>query len=549
MTDLRAVDVMGFAGSFAAGVDQAGFDIVSKREPDKFKGFGMPSVLYNMPWIDGQVAPPEDWDLPVEAVDLVYGCPPCSGFSQLSHANTLIHGAVVGPDAEINECMTWFVDYAARVKPQVAIMESVAVAFKDGKEFMEALWERLREASGVDYYLTHVVMNASLVGGDVIRPRYFMVAHREPFGVGLEYLSPRTALEVIKDLGPEDPDDLDWGHMVKTGSGIHRWKQTFEWLEELGLEWLPGQRLPDVIFNPDALAAHPEILTDPPDFWLRSVDGKPSERAAKHGVTRDVYSHYFSTDPFSTFRWRPDKPYGVVVGAVLDRAIHPTEPRTLTWREAARFMSIPDTWSLRSLVERKAAGELGKAVPSASGKWIAHWARMSIEGTPGEFAGVPDPGGNPDIRVIDVRDQKRVDAILKSPPPQSFYTDDYADPSPDTWVIDRKRRPKSWWQYEERLAAEGEAEKSTQKRAETTAKGRTKRHQEAPPPASRGNIQRIRPERVARLLEEAGIDKAEAARRLGVSVSRVNELTTHTRPKSWLNAARWAEVQEMIRAG
>jgi hypothetical protein len=33
-----------------------------------------------------------------------------------------------------------------------------------------------------------------------------------------------------------------------------------------------------------------------------------------------------------------------------------------------------------------------------------------------------------------------------------------------------------------------------------------------------------------------------------VSPSRINELTTHTRPGSWLNAARWEEVQEVLRA-
>lgn len=546
---LKAMDIMGFAGSFAAGVDQAGFDVIAKREPAKFRGFGMDSVLYNMPWVDGQVAAPEDWDRSGEAVDLVYGCPPCSGFSQLSFANTLVHGAVVGPEAEINECMTWFVDAAAREKASVVVMESVAVAFKNGKEFMEDLWRRLRDRSGVDYSLTHVVMNNTLVGGDVVRPRYFMVAHVEPFGVGLEFVSPRTAAEVLADLpGQEDPDDLDWGHMVKRGTGVQRWKDTFEWLDSLGLEWPQGQRLPDVIFAPDALAAHPEILTDPPPFWLRTVDGPPSARAAKHGVTRDVYSHYFSTDPFSTFRWRADRPYGVVVGAVLDRAVHPLYPRTLTWREAARFMTLPDTWSLRSLVERQAAAELGKAVTSAAGKWVAHWARMSIEGTPGEFAGVPDPADDR-VRVIDVRDQKRVDAILASPPPQSFYTSDYADPNPARWLIDRKRRPKSWWQYEERLAAGTTPAETRAGTAEVPAKRRTKRDQEAPSRLSGGNIQRVRPERVARLLEEAGIDKAEAARRLGVSVSRVSELVGHSRPKSWLNEARWAEVQEAIRAG
>ena len=543
---MKAVDVMGFAGSFAAGVDQAGFDIVSKREPAKFKGFGMDSVLYNMPWIDGQVAPPEDWDGPAEPdIDFLYGCPPCSGFSQLSFANTLVHGAVVGPDAEINECMTWFVDYAARVKAPVVVMESVAVAFKNGKEFMEALWERLRERSGVDYMLTHVVMNNTLVGGDVIRPRYFMVAHTEPFGVGLEFVAPRNAIDVIQDLGQaEDTTDLDWGHMVKRGSGIQRWKSTFEWLAERGLEWEPGTRLPDIILDRE------DLKNDPPPFWLKS-DGPPSERAASHGITRDVYSHWFSTDPFSTFRWRPDKPYGVVVGAVLDRAVHPTAPRTLTWREAARFMTLPDTWSLRSLVERQAAAELGKAVTGAAGKWIAHWAKMCLEGTPGEYAGRPDPKDG--VRVIDVRDQKRVDEILRNPPAQSFYTSDYADPDPATWLIDRKERPDTWWQYEEAVAAGryADAKPSRREKAPAKVEKTAAKATKTPAPATvrGGVIERIPPERVAALIQEVGIDKKEAARRLGVSVSRVNELTTHTRPKSWLNAARWAETKEAIRAG
>lgn len=541
---MKAVDVMGFAGGFAVGVDQAGFDVISKREPAKFKGFGMPQVLYNMPWVDGQVAEPEDWDLPMELdIDLVYGCPPCSGFSQLSYINTVTAGAIVGPDAPINECMTWFVDYAARVKPRVAVMESVSVAYKNGKEFMEALWERLREQSGIDYYMTHVVMNNSLIGGDVVRPRYFMVAHTEPFGVGLEFVEPRTMIEVIGDLPAEDEwDDPDWGHHTIRGTAVDRWRKTFVWLAEQGREWRQGTRLPDNV----------EGMT-PPDFWLRN-DGVIGKR---NRTGFPVLSHWYSSDPFSTVRWTADKPFGVIVGDSLNRAMHPTAPRPITFREAARLVALPDDWSVRTLVEANSGAELGKAVTGAAGKWIAHWARMSIEGTPGEYAGVPMDYDDR-IRVIDVRDQRRVDAILRDPPAGAFYEDDgtLADPDPKTWIIDRKQRPTRWrqrdWAAEADLNDPPDPDPVRPPRAARTPAGprpRAAKTAARTPAPARGTIVRVEPERVAAVLTELGIDKREAARRLGVSVSRVNELTTHTRPKSWLNAERWDDVNEKLRAG
>jgi site-specific DNA-cytosine methylase len=531
---MKAVDVMGFAGSFAAGVDQAGFDIIAKREPAKFKGFGMDSMLYNMPWVEGQLADPEDWDLPADRVELVYGCPPCSGFSQLSHANTLIHNAVVGPEAEINECMVWLVDYAARVRPSVVILESVGVAFKSGREWMEGLWERLRERSGVDYYLTHVNMNASLVGGDVIRPRYFLVAHTEPFGVGLEFVRPRTAAEVLADLPAQtDDSDEDWGHMLKRGSGIQRWLKTMEYLKEHGRTWRPGTRLPD---NNEGL--------EPPEFWLRK-DNRRTERMDKVlGADHpSVYSHWYSTDPFSTYRWHPDRPYGVVVAAVLDRAIHPVHDRPLTWREAARFMSIPDDWSMASMVRRQAAGELGKAVPSASGKWIAHWARMSIEGTPGEFAGVAQSDER--VRVIQVQNEAQVKALIDQPPVGAFWTEPFADPTPARWLIDRRARPVVWRQRDQQEPPEKAP--PVARRARRTPVQGASRTAKTPVASPDGTIRRVPPEDVMSYIESLGIDKKEAARRLGVSYSRVNELTGHSRPKSWLNVDRWDDVKEKLK--
>lgn len=548
---MKAIDVMGFAGSMACGVDQAGFDVIAKREPSAFKGFGVASMTYNMPWLDSQVSVPEDWRLmPGEDVDLVFGCPPCSGFSQLSSMNVVIYkdtGTTYrGEDAEINECMVWLIDYAARIGPPVVIMESVGAAYKLGRAWFEKLWLRLRERTGMDYKLTHVRMNAALVGGDVIRPRYFMVAHTVPFGVGLDFVEPRTFREVVEDLpAEEEPGDPDWGHVTAPG-GPARLAKTVEWLQSMGRDWRPGTRLP---LNTEGL--------EPPEFWLKAK-GRPSKR---EGYRDDVYSHWYSTDAFSPLRWRPDKPFGVVVAATLDRAVHAFYPRNLTYREAARFMSIPDSWSLRVLVEGRKTAELGKAIPSASAKWIAHWAKTAIEGTPGEYAGNQDTDDDR-IRVINVTTAKDVDAIFRDETFEPNWNAVFSDSDPKNWLIDRKARPTEWWQRDDELRIfvprTGVKSKGKTAGPEPADRGSTPRPGATPPPSGTtrtagprsgvGPIVRISPEVMASLLSELGLSKEQAAAKLGVSASRVSELVGHQRPKSWLNAARWDEVQAALRA-
>lgn len=542
---MKAVDVMGFAGSMAAGVDQAGFDVIAKREPSSFNRFGVESMTYNMPWVEVQVSPFDQWDLPSESVELVYGCPPCSGFSQLSTLNTKIYAhtgtTYYGESAEINECMTWFNDYVARVRPRVAIMESVGPAFKLGRGWMESLLEGLRKKSGLPYRLAHVNMNASLVGGDVVRPRYFYVAHLDPFGIGLEFVRPRPMIEVIGDLpAGQEMDDPDWGHFGQQSGGPIRLARTMAWMRRHGLEWRQGTRLPDNLprgEDGEILPPDPEELGD----WYKSVP--------RGGRFPDVFSHWYSTDAFAPFRWRADKPFGVVVAATLDRAVHPMADRTLTFREAARFMSLPDTWSLRVLTEKHKPAELGKAVPTASAKWISHWAKMAIEGTPGEYAG--EETGNPDIRVFNVQKEADVRAIMAGRSIDGWWPESMtSDPLPERWLVDRKERPLEWWQREDELgifAGHRKARPRAGRAGKAAAPAPARATQSAPVHENDATITRVQPDVFAAFLSEAGLSEAEAARKLGVSVSRINELTGYRRPKSWLNASRWIEVQEVLR--
>ncbi len=207
-------------------------------------------------------------------------------------------------------------------------------------------------------------------------------------------------------------------------------------------------------------------------------------------------------------------------------------------------MSLPDTWSMRVLVEKNRPDELGKAVPTASAKWVAHWAKMSIEGTPGEYAG--EDTDDPNIRIFNVQKAPQIEALWAGKVEGAAYHPEsiQSDPNPDIWLVDRKTRPADWWQREDELGIFNAPIKQPRTLVQRSARA----SQTTTKPKSVGSIVRVAPTEVAALLTELGLTKQDAAAKLGVSVSRINELTTDTRPGSWLNSERWDSVQEALRA-
>ncbi len=536
---MRAVGVMDFAGGFACGVTQAGLDYVAKREPSAFAGFGVPAIEENFEGVQVEVSEPEFWS--VVQAEVVFGCPPCSGFSMLSTINTadsktgkVVDGVRVaqrGIDSPDNKWMRDLVSYAAKVKPEVVIMESVPSGGKLGAPLMRELWQRARDESGLDYHMTDLFMNAALVGGDVIRPRYFLVLHRRPFGVDLPRSRPRTLMEVVGDLPLEVPTRRDpgidpaWGHVTNGSSSDERIRLTIEEFRRHGYDWAEGKRLPQ----------HLEVWTkelghEYPEWW--------------YGKNGDLLSHAVSDNMYSPFRWRADKPMGVVTGGVLDRAVHPVAARPFTYREAARFMGLPDDWSLRPIVDGKKDSWLGKAIPVASGRWVGTWARASVEGEPGEYAGVVV---EPKHRVIDVTTADRVRQV------EQGHDDD-----PVWW--DRPERPRVFYSdarlgiQEGQRASSGPAPAPVQDlrpgRPRKVARSAPRTPGDAPRAKSRVQAQpiaRIAPETFAQAFASLGLSPAEAAEAMGVSRSRIAELTGQHRPNSWLNAERWEEVQAQFR--
>jgi site-specific DNA-cytosine methylase len=387
MTTDPFIDTHCFAGGLALGVAQSGFELVGKKEG---KGaFGAANMEANRHILGDkwqtQADLYENWE-PIDA-RLIVGNPPCSGFSTMSTFDPKLRG----PESKLNACMWGITEYAAKVKPEIFVFESVAIAYKDGRGLMQQLRARLEELSGEKYHLTHVLHSARSCGAPQFRQRYFFVAHRVPFGM-------------------EAPDTQFLPTM----------RDTIQDLENLSLSW------DDQAFAPDLSMIHPQLqrrhgyradgmidghmthstphtrnmeaLANVVDWHEGESNVAALRRAAEQSIAipdgwqsraEDLERAGWSTSFDRVRRYKSDGPSPVIVGDSLTMNLHYKLNRTLTHREVARIMGYPDDWRIAPL---KGAPQLirfwGKGVTVDCGRWLGTWLRNSFDGSPGVDTGV-----------------------------------------------------------------------------------------------------------------------------------------------------------------
>lgn len=378
----RAVDCQGFAGGFTLGMVQAGFKLVGKREMKG--GFGVKNCTANRHLLGSdwaaEAVDPSEWTS-VDA-DVVFGNPPCSGFSVMSAKDFR------GADSKINACMWSFVDYASKVKPYVAVFESVQNAFtsQDGHELMLALRARLEAQTGFSYTLHHVRHNAIAIGGAAVRRRYFWLASRIPFGVERPALKRYPVLlDIIGDLANlaptwqaqpyrapatwwsdsrRSPTNAVDGHIGLNNPLIRRMQDLMQ-----GVDWKAGMAIGEVA------RAYWDKHGKLPDSW----------RATEEKVVKNDFFMGFTTP----VRWDGRRYGRVITGGGLHNVVHPTLNRTITHRETARILGFPDDWNVLPL--RGVSGlnmTWGKGITVDCGRWIGRWIKAALDEQPGSYSGV-----------------------------------------------------------------------------------------------------------------------------------------------------------------
>lgn len=319
-------------------------------------------------------------------VDVVIGCPPCSGWSGWTGPKER------GADARAHEHTRAFIRYAAAIKPRVVVFESVQQAFTQGLAMMRDYRAMLEDLSGKPYDLHHVRMNNLMVGGHSYRPRYFWVAVEAgaPFGVDAEWPADSlpTLVDVIGDLAdlPEtwklqpyqreassfvqhqlSKSGLVDGHVTRDNVHTQRVADVFKALPNGNHDWLWGMDLANAL----------KQVYDTHGGWVPESWNSKIEKI----VSRDFYMGFSIP-----YRWRGDACANVLTGGALDLVVHPTHPRTITHREAARIMGLPDDWKIEPVKDYAPLQDVwGKAVALDASRWIGAQVRRHLDGQVGSF--------------------------------------------------------------------------------------------------------------------------------------------------------------------
>ena len=168
---MNAIDLFCGAGGFSAGFEDAGIDVrygvdTDERALESFEanheGTGIRHDI-------SEGVPPELEDL---EVDVVFGSPPCQGFSDARGSRRL--------DDDRNQLVFSFIQWVAHFEPDYVMMENVAGMTTIGEAFLEAIEA---EFAAAGYRVEWETLNAADFGVPQTRERVIYCGVREDLAV------------------------------------------------------------------------------------------------------------------------------------------------------------------------------------------------------------------------------------------------------------------------------------------------------------------------------------------------------------------------------
>lgn len=390
-----AVDLFAGAGGFSLGIEQAGFDVVAALEIDSVHAA---VYSYNFPHtrvicadataiaaktIENEAV--RGWSAhPVEVyhhrplhawhgeIDLAIGGPPCEGFAQTSKRQV---------EDKRNDLVFEFSRLVRELQPRYFVMENVPGLLEERYDDLRQKLFADLEAGG--YQITQPVqaINARHFGVPQERPRLFILGTRIGYPL-LEYPSP--------SLNEPDSIQTSVGEAISDLPNIDRWEELLGSDEVLltDEQLLECQeRSSDYVRSLRNQLQDPTNLSYPrqwnPQLFTGSMRTVHTPTSAKRFATTAMGK----VEQKSRLR-RLDlnsicPPLRAGTGSdrgrhTSPRPIHPTHPRVISVREAARLHSFPD-WFRFHATKWHGFRQVGNALPPLLGRAVGAKVVQALE--------------------------------------------------------------------------------------------------------------------------------------------------------------------------
>lgn len=367
MEELSAVSLFAGCGGFCEGIELAGFSVKCAVEMDRFAAqtyrFNFPKVrLFEddiRRFLSGDGADPKT--LGLGRVDLVFGGPPCQGYSQIGTRDV---------NDERNGLYKEFARVVDRLRPRMFLMENVPnlLLMRKG-HYRDLILRKLRSVG----YRNATVVRASAAdfGVPQLRQRVFFVGTRDDSRLPVDLLqlfegllscqrveAPFSVRDAIGDLPAQVVASGETTDYPVTDS-----PSRFQRMMRLDFDAKPyskrAKRRRGIGRQPIALHNHHTKEIQERRQHLISLL-KPGQKG--DSLPRDVWN---GLRPEKWRRLHPDLPSYTILAQMhrdMSEWVHPTLERWITVREAARLQSFHDGFVFVGS-EWQQLKQVGNAVP------------------------------------------------------------------------------------------------------------------------------------------------------------------------------------------
>jgi DNA (cytosine-5)-methyltransferase 1 len=397
------IDLFSGVGGLSLGFEQAGFDVVASVEYDPVHAavheFNFPLtevICADVSKIDvtdllaaakrGFVAHGHgeaDWK---DTVDVIFGGPPCQGFSTMGKRD-------VRDDR--NKLVYRFADLILAIRPRYFVMENVPGMASGGHAgILSRLMERFRKqydiAVRLDDVRTRAILNAADFGvpqdrrrlilfgalkGEAVPQYPIPTVKRSPKRSGDEPQAARHPFDFLP-TGPtvwdaiRDIPDLDEFEALFETDEVKLTKRHLRTAARAMSDY--ARRLREELEDPEDFS-HPRVWD--PSFLTSSMRTEHTGESIRRFMATapgkvEPISRFYRLDPgglCNTLRAGTGSERGAYTSP---RPLHPTLPRVISVREAARLHSFPD-WFRFHRTKWNGFRSIGNAVPPLFGRAMA----------------------------------------------------------------------------------------------------------------------------------------------------------------------------------